>query len=198
MAWVAADRSVKTIEQFGREGPVERWRKLRDTIHAEVCTKGFDERLNSFVQHYGSQEVDASLLMLPMVGFLPPDDHRIVGTVEAVQKRLMREGFLLRYETRSGVDGLPPGEGVFLLCNFWLVDNLILQGRIAEAVKLFERMISLRNDVGLLSEEYDPRTKRFLGNFPQAFSHVALVNSAVKLSKALGDQPIPKPTAARS
>jgi GH15 family glucan-1,4-alpha-glucosidase len=187
MAWVAADRAVKTVEQFGDDGPVERWRKLRDTIHEEVCAKGFDKRLNSFVQHFGSQEVDASLLMLARVGFLPPEDPRIMGTVEAIRQRLLRDGFLLRYESDSGIDGLPPGEGVFLMCNFWLVENLAMQGKFTDAVELFERMLSLRNDVGLLSEEYDPRTKRFLGNFPQAFSHVALVNSARQLSQAPGN-----------
>ena len=158
---------------------------MRDTIHHKVCTKGFSPQLNSFVQSFGSRELDASLLMIPMVGFLPPNDPRVVGTVDAIQRRLVRNGFVLRYETESRVDGLPPGEGVFLLCSFWLVDNLILLGRLDEAVHLFERLIDLRNDVGLLSEEYEPDNQRMLGNFPQAFSHVALVNSARKLSRAL-------------
>ena len=200
MAWLAADRAVKTIEEFGEQGPLDRWRKLRDTIHNEVCTKGFDPQLNSFVQAFGSRELDASLLMIPMVGFLPPDDPRVAGTVEAIQRELVRDGLVMRYETRSGVDGLPPGEGVFLLCSFWLVDNLVLLGRLDEAQELFERLVSLRNDVGLLSEEYEPERRRMLGNFPQAFSHVALVNSARKLSHALGwkDPRRPKTAQARA
>jgi GH15 family glucan-1,4-alpha-glucosidase len=192
MAWVAADRAVKTVERFGADGPVERWRQLRATIHNEVCRQGFNAELNSFVQHYGSRDLDASLLMIAMVGFLPADDPRVVGTVEAIQRRLVRDGFVMRYETESGVDGLPTGEGAFLLCSFWLVDNLVLLGRLDEAQTLFERLLGLRNDVGLLSEEYDPQRKRLLGNFPQAFSHVALVNSARNLSQALAGK-TPKP-----
>lgn len=183
LAWVAADRAVQTIEQFGERGPLERWRKLRDEIHAEVCAKGFNPKLNSFVQSYGGTELDASLLVLPLVNFLPADDRRIVGTVEAVRRYLVRDGLVMRYRSHPDVDGLPPGEGVFLLCTFWLVNCLKAMGQYDEAVELFERLLGLRNDVGLLSEEYDPAARRFLGNFPQAFSHVALVNSAVALSR---------------
>lgn len=188
LAWVAADRAVKTIEKFGEQGPVERWRKLRGDIHAEVCAKGFNPKLNSFVQYYGGAELDASLLALPLVNFLPADDRRIVGTIEAIRRHLVRDGFVMRYRSSPDVDGLPPGEGVFLLCTFWLVNCLHALGRVDEATALFERLLSLRNDVGLLSEEYDPAARRFLGNFPQAFSHVALVNSAVALSKEVAGQ----------
>jgi GH15 family glucan-1,4-alpha-glucosidase len=186
MAWVAADRAVKAVEHLGLEGPVHIWRKLRDEIHQQVCTQGFDPELNSFVQYYGSKDPDASLLMLPLVGFLPADDPRMVGTVAYIQKRLHRDGFIDRYPTRAEVDGLPPGEGAFLLCTFWLADNLALQGRNAEARDLFERLLHLRNDVGLLSEEYDPTHKRLLGNFPQAFSHIGLINTAYNLAKVHG------------
>ena len=181
MAWVAMDRAVKAVEHFGLEGPVERWRKLANQIHDEVCRKGFDDEIGSFVQYYGSKDLDASLLMLPLVGFLPATDRRIRGTVEAIEKHLMEDGFVRRYSGNADIDGLPPGEGAFLLCTFWLVDNLALLGREKDARRLFERLLDLRNDVGLLSEEYDARDKRLLGNFPQAFSHVALVNSAYNL-----------------
>jgi GH15 family glucan-1,4-alpha-glucosidase len=182
MAWVAFDRGVKAIEEFALEGPLERWRGLRHTIHAEVCREGFDGGLNSFVQHYGAHEVDAALLMLPLVGFLPPDDPRIRGTVAAVERSLTDSaGFVRRYATETGIDGLPPGEGCFLLCTFWLVDNYALMGRCDEAERLFEQLVAIANDVGLLPEEYDERERRFLGNFPQAFSHIALVNSARNL-----------------
>ena len=186
MAWVAMDRAVKAIEQFGTDGPLERWRVVRDEIHESICRRGYDAELGSFVQSYGSKEVDASLLHIPLVGFLPPEDPRVRGTVAAIEKRLLREGFVERYETRSGVDGLPPGEGAFLPCSFWLADNYVLQGRREEARALFERLIGLCNDVGLLSEEYDPRARRLLGNFPQALSHVALVNTALNLSRTEG------------
>lgn len=186
MAWVAMDRAVKSVEKFGLEGPVDKWRRLRKEIHDEVCREGFDPALNSFVQYYGSKEPDASLLMLSLVGFLPPKDPRIVGTVETIQKRLMRDGFVDRYPTKPEIDGLPPGEGAFLLCTFWLADNLALQGRYAEAHEIFERLLDLRNDVGLLSEEYDPKTRRLVGNFPQAFSHVGLINTARNLTRAGG------------
>ena len=187
MAWVAFDRAVKGIEQFGLEGPLLHWRAVRDRIHASVCAEGFDASLGalgSFVQAYGSKEIDASLLMLPLVGFLPPDDPRIRGTVAAVERELLRDGFVARYRSLSSVDGLPAGEGAFLACSFWLVDNYVLQGRTAEARDLFERLCHLANDVGLLSEEYDPVAQRQVGNFPQAFSHVSLVNSAINLTAA--------------
>ena len=188
MAWVAFDRAVKAVEQFGLEGPVERWRSVRDRIHASVCAHGFDGSLGaggetgSFVQSYGSKAIDASLLLLPIVGFLPAQDPRVRGTVAAVERELLRDGFVARYAMDTGVDGLPPGEGAFLACSFWLVDNYVLQGRAADAKALFERLIGLANDVGLLSEEYDPVARRLVGNFPQAFSHVSLINSALNLT----------------
>lgn len=191
MAWVAFDRAVKAVERLGLPGPVERWRKLRDQVHEEVCRRGFDPDLNSFVQHYGSKELDASLLMIPLVGFLPPTDRRVRGTIEALQRHLMHDGFVLRYRTESGIDGLPPGEGVFFLCSFWLADNLALVGRRGEARELFERLLALRNDVGLLSEEYDPRAGELTGNFPQAYSHVALINSAKNLSAGVPPEESP-------
>ncbi|HEY5274345.1 MAG TPA: glycoside hydrolase family 15 protein [Acidimicrobiales bacterium] len=184
MAWVAMDRAVKDVEEFGFEGPVERWRSIRDEIKAEVLEKGFDKERNTFTQYYGSDALDASVLMVPLVGFLPPKDPRVVGTVDAIQKNLSRDGFILRYdaENASATDGLVGREGAFLACSFWMVDNLEMIGRHDEAVELFEKLLALRNDVGLLSEEYDHVTKRQVGNFPQAFSHISLVNSAVSLS----------------
>ncbi|MGH8742402.1 MAG: glycoside hydrolase family 15 protein, partial [Burkholderiales bacterium] len=176
MCWVAFDRAVKAVEQFGRRGPVERWRELRDRIHADVCERGFSRKRNAFVQSYRSQQLDASLLLIPNTGFLPCTDPRVASTVEAIQRELTVDGFVLRYRTRRMVDGLPPGEGVFLACSFWLVDALCMLGRHEEAHRLFERLLALRNDVGLLAEEYDPAGGRHLGNFPQAFSHVALIN----------------------
>ena len=186
MAWVAFDRVVRSVEEFGLDGPVAHWRNVRDTIHRQVCDRGFDATQNSFVQSYGSKSLDASLLLLAMVGFLPPSDPRIRGTVAAIENGLMRDGFVLRYHAREQADGLPPGEGVFLACSFWLADNYILQGRVDEARKLFERLLALRNDVGLLAEEYDPAAGRQLGNFPQAFSHLALINTAHNLVGANG------------
>lgn len=209
MAWVAIDRWVKIIERLGLDDPVEQWRDLRDEIHREVSEKGYNPALQSFTQYYGSDQLDASLLMLGLVGFLPPSDPRLVGTIEAVQRELLVDGFVLRYRTdvRPGadtdrpldsqqaeatdkgavadtVDGLPPGEGSFLLTTFWLVDNLVLIGRIHEARELFEKLLGLANDVGLLAEEYDVAASRFVGNFPQAFSHIGVVNSAANLSGA--------------
>jgi GH15 family glucan-1,4-alpha-glucosidase len=181
MVWVAFDRAIKLCEEFGREGPVERWRAIRDEIHAQVCHEAWNDELGSFTQSYGSRQLDASLLLLPMVGFLPPEDPRVRGTLDAVRAHLSADGFLLRYRTEEAVDGLPSGEGTFLPCSFWLVDALALDGRQDEATELFERLLAVRNDVGLLAEEYDPRTGRLLGNFPQAFSHIALVNSAFNL-----------------
>jgi GH15 family glucan-1,4-alpha-glucosidase len=182
MAWVAFDRAVKSVEMYGLDGPVERWRLLRERVHAQVCSAGFDAGSNAFVQYYGSNELDASLLMIPLVGFLPPDDPRVRGTVEAIERRLVVHGLVRRYSTASEIDGLPPGEGVFLPCSFWLADNLALLGRQAEAEALFERLLSLCNDLGLIAEEYDPRQRRMLGNFPQAMTHVALVNTARNLA----------------
>jgi GH15 family glucan-1,4-alpha-glucosidase len=189
MAWVAVDRAIKTVERFALDGPVERWRRLRDEIHADVCEHGFDAGRNTFTQSYGSRALDAALLLIGAVGFLPPDDDRVVGTVEAVQRELSRDGFVLRYPTEEADDGLPPGEGAFLPCSFWLVDALALIGRRQEATALFERLLALVNDVGLLSEEYDPGARRLVGNFPQAFSHIALVNSALALSRDTAEAP---------
>ncbi len=192
MSWVAFDRGIKLCEEFGRQGPVERWRAVRDEIQTDVCRHAWNEDLGSFSQSYGSDELDASLLLLPLVGFLPPNDPRIRGTVHAVQERLSWNGFLLRYRSEDGVDGLPSGEGVFLPCSFWLVDALALDGRIDEATELFERLLAVRNDLGLLSEEYDPDARRLLGNFPQAFSHIALVNSAYNLARPGSGAPMPE------
>jgi GH15 family glucan-1,4-alpha-glucosidase len=182
MAWVAFDRAVKAVERFRLNGPVDRWRGIRDTIHREVCAKGFDPVKGTFTQAYGSAALDASLLMTALVGFLPPDDPRVIGTVRAIEAELVEDGLVLRYRTEQTDDGLPPGEGVFLACSFWLADNYALMGRADEAGALFERLLSLRNDVGLLAEEYDPVSRRLLGNFPQAFSHVGLINTAHNLT----------------
>ena len=186
MAWVAFDRAIKILESGKAEDPIAAWRRLRDEIHEDVCRNGFDPELGSFVQAYGSKSLDASLLLVPLVGFLPPTDPRIVGTIHAIEKHLLVDGFVMRYHTGEGVDGLPPGEGAFLACSFWLADNYVLQGRIAEARDLFERLLALRNDVGLLAEEYAPSLGRQLGNFPQAFSHVALINTAFNLTRTQG------------
>jgi GH15 family glucan-1,4-alpha-glucosidase len=182
MAWVAFDRAIKAVERFQLDGPVDRWREIRAHIHADVCAKGFDTRRQCFTQAYGSSTLDASLLMIPLVGFLPPSDPRIAATVAAIEQDLLKHGFVLRYPTEETDDGLPTGEGAFLPCTFWLADNYALLGRHDEAKLLFERLLALRNDVGLLSEEYDPAARRQLGNFPQAFSHVALVNTAFNLT----------------
>ena len=184
MAWAAMDRAIKSAEEFHLEGPIERWRALRDEIHEEVCREGFHEGRGAFVQSYGSDALDASLLMIPLVGFLPADDPRVVGTVAAIERVLMTDGLVARYAPETDVDGLPPGEGSFLACSFWMVDNLTLMGRLDDARRMFERLLGLCNDVGLLAEEYDPRAGRQLGNFPQAFSHVSLVNSAIRLAAA--------------
>jgi GH15 family glucan-1,4-alpha-glucosidase len=186
MAWVALDRAVKAVERFGLEGPVERWRAVRGAVHDDVCRNGFDRELGAFVQYYGSKLLDASLLMIPLVGFLPATDPRMLGTVAAIQKHLTSDGLVARYQTTPELDGLPPGEGAFLPCTFWLADNLALQGRQGEARALFQRLLDVRNDVGLLSEEYDPGARRLLGNFPQAFSHVGLINTARNLSRRGG------------
>jgi GH15 family glucan-1,4-alpha-glucosidase len=186
MAWVAVDRTVKSIERFGLPGPLERCRKLRAAIHEEVCRKGFDPKRNTFVQFYGGKDLDSSLLMIPLVGFLPASDPRVRGTVQAIERELMRDGLVARYSTKPELDGLPAGEGVFLACSFWLADNFALLGRRDDAVQLFERLLELRNDVGLLSEEYDLSKRRLVGNFPQAFSHVSLINTATNLSRYTG------------
>jgi GH15 family glucan-1,4-alpha-glucosidase len=184
MVWVAYDRAIKSAETFGLEGPLDTWRKLRDVVCQEVCECGFNQKLGTFVQAYGSDQLDANLLQLPCVGFLPIDDPRIERTVAAIEQRLMRDGFVMRYSTDEVEDALPPGEGAFLACSFWLVDVYILQRRFDEAEALFRRLVGLSNDVGLLSEEYDSRLKRQVGNFPQAFSHLALINSAYNLTRA--------------
>ena len=183
MAWVGFDRSIKSAETFGLEGPVDEWRRLRDEICEDVCDHGFDKQLGTFVQAYGSDQLDANLLLLPCVGFLPITDPRIQNTVSAIERRLLHGCFVRRYSTEEVEDALPPGEGAFLACSFWLVDVYILQGRLDEAERLFRRLIGLANDLGLLSEEYDPGAQRLIGNFPQAFSHLALINSAYNLTR---------------
>ncbi|MDQ1395703.1 MAG: hypothetical protein QOG64_962 [Acidimicrobiaceae bacterium] len=183
MAWVAADRAVTAVERYGREGPVDRWRALRQQIHDEVLAEAWSDDKQAFAQSYGSPHLDASVLMMPLVGFLPATDERMRSTVVAIERELMRDGFVQRYSSDAAVDGLPEGEGAFLACTFWLADNLAMMGRVDDARSTFQRLLSLRNDVGLLSEEYDPRAKRQVGNFPQAFSHVALVNTACNLTR---------------
>ncbi|MEU5427380.1 glycoside hydrolase family 15 protein [Streptomyces olivoreticuli] len=186
MAWVAVDRTIKLIEAGDVDGPLERWRELREDIHRDVCEKGYDKERNTFTQSYGSKELDASLLLIPQMGFLPPDDKRVIGTIEAIQRELSTpDGFVLRYPTAGdecGVDGLEGDEGAFLACSFWLADDLAMIGRVDEARQLFEKLLSLRNDLGLLAEEWDPRLQRQVGNFPQAFSHVPLIDTALRLT----------------
>jgi GH15 family glucan-1,4-alpha-glucosidase len=194
MAWLAFDRTIRRGEARGRKAPYAEWKAIRDTIHAQVCEQGFDRELGSFVQAYGSKTLDASLLRIPVVGFLPAEDVRVRGTVAAIERQLLVDGLVLRYRTEDTQDGLPVGEGAFLPCSFWYADNLLLLGRIDEAKALFERLTALCNDVGLLAEEYDPRAKRMLGNFPQAFSHVALVNTALRLAQALRERAGPEAT----
>ena len=184
MAWVAFDRAIKGVRAFGLEGPVERWRAVRDEIHRDVMRFGFDTELKSFVRSYGRKDLDACLLLIPAVGFLPTTDPRVQSTIDLIEQRLMRGGLLLRYDSVAAEDGLPPGEGAFIACSFWLVDAYVLSGRYDKACALFERLIALRNDLGLLSEEYDPCAKRMLGNFPQAFSHIALVDAAFNLTRS--------------
>lgn len=182
MAWVALDRAIQHYEQYDGGGDIERWKKNRALIHKEVCEKGFDKKLNSFVQYYGSKQLDASCLRIGLVGFLPMDDPRILGTIAAIEKKLLKNGFVERYDTKKSPDGLPPGEGVFLACSFWLVMNLWLTGRHADAEAMFEKLLALQNDVGLLSEEWDTKQKRMVGNFPQAFSHITLAHAVYVLS----------------
>jgi GH15 family glucan-1,4-alpha-glucosidase len=188
MAWVTADRLVKLAEEAGVDAPAEGLRRMRDEIHDEVCREGYDAERNTFTQYYGSSQLDASLLLIPQVGFLPPSDPRVVGTVEAIQRELVRDGFVMRYiPDEDAADGLPPGEGAFLACSFWLVIDLAMLGRVKEARELFDRLLSLRNDLGLFSEEYDHEHQRLIGNFPQAFTHLTLIASAVALTEAAGD-----------
>lgn len=184
MAWVAVDRAIRSEEQGWFAGDIDRWKRLRATIHNQVCEQGFDTGLNSFVQYYGSKHLDASILMMPLVGFLSANDARVVGTVKAIETHLMGNGFVARYTQDPAVDGMPHGEAMFLACSFWLADNYCLQNRRQDALRMFDRLLNIRNDVGLLSEEYDPVQKRLLGNFPQAFSHVGLVNTALNLSRS--------------
>jgi GH15 family glucan-1,4-alpha-glucosidase len=183
MCWVAFDRGIKSIEQFGFDGPREHWEELRGKIEAQILERAYDPERNTFVQYYGAHDLDASLLLIPQLGFLPPDDKRVRGTIEAVERELMRDGFVCRYPSRPGTDGLPAGEGVFLACSFWLANSLALIGRRDDAIALFERLLAVRNDLGLLAEEYDPVARRLLGNFPQAFSHTAIVNTAAHLAE---------------
>jgi GH15 family glucan-1,4-alpha-glucosidase len=206
MAWVAFDRAIKDAENDALDAPIGRWREVRDAIHAQVCEKGFDVRNNTFVQSYESTHLDASLLLIPQVGFLPPDDPRVLGTIAAIERGLIVDGLVLRYSTETGVDALPAGEGAFLPCSFWLVDSFALTGRHEEAEAMFERLLALSNDVGLFAEEYDPRTKRMLGNFPQALTHMAIINSArllsmpaheAKAASAEGERPTSAATATR-
>jgi GH15 family glucan-1,4-alpha-glucosidase len=206
MAWVAFDRAIKDAENDALEAPIGRWREVRDAIHAQVCEKGFDLRNNTFVQSYESTHLDASLLLIPQVGFLPPDDPRVLGTIAAIERGLIVDGLVLRYSTETGVDALPAGEGAFLPCSFWLVDSFALTGRREEAEAMYERLLALSNDVGLFAEEYDPRTKRMLGNFPQALTHMAIINSArllsmpaheAKAASAEGERPTSAATATR-
>jgi GH15 family glucan-1,4-alpha-glucosidase len=186
MAWVAFDRAVKSAKRYGLKGPVERWCAIRDEIHRTVCTEGIDHERGVFVQAFGGQALDSALLRVPLVGFLPPNDKRVIATAEAVARELTENGFVLRYRPDEAPDGLPHDEGAFLICSFWLADNFALMGREKEARAMFERLLAIRNDVGLLAEEYDPVAKCFLGNFPQAFSHVGLINTAHNLSLRKG------------
>jgi GH15 family glucan-1,4-alpha-glucosidase len=186
MAWVAVDRAIKSAEKFGLKGPVDRWRALCAQIHGEVCGRGFNAARGTFVQSYDGTELDAALLLLPLVGFLPPEDRRVRATIDAIARELVVDGFVMRYKSGREVDGLPAGEGVFLICSFWLADNYALMGRQDDAQALFERLLAVRNDVGLLAEEYDPRARQLLGNFPQAYSHVGLINTAHNLTLLKG------------
>jgi GH15 family glucan-1,4-alpha-glucosidase len=184
MTWVAFDRAVKSAEKFGLEGPVDRWKRLRDIIHRDVCEKGFDREQNSFVQFYGSKLLDASILLLPGVGFLPGDDPRVLGTLAAIEQHMMRDGFVLRHDPREVSEELQPVEGAFLACSFWMADAYVLSGQVAKAQELFDRVVAIANDLGLLAEEYDSGAKRQTGNFPQALTHIALIYTAHNLSDA--------------
>ena len=186
MAWVAFDRAIASAERFGLDGPIDRWKQVRTAIHHDICTHGFDAERNTFVQHYGGDALDASLLLMPQVGFLPPDDPRVIGTITAIERELMRDGFVLRYSTHETDDGLAGEEGAFLACSFWLADAYVLCGRHDDARALFDRLLALRNDLGLLAEQYDPRSRRLVGNFPQGFSHIGLINTAHNLVESEG------------
>jgi GH15 family glucan-1,4-alpha-glucosidase len=188
MAWVAFDRAVKDAERYKLEGPIDKWREIRERIHRQVCEQGYNKQLGAFVQAYGSEQLDASLLLIPELGFLPPEDPRVHSTVRAIEARLFRDGLVRRYDTAETDDGLPPGEGAFLACTFWLADAYAMCGRLAEADALFERLLTLSNDLGLLAEEYDPRSGRLIGNFPQGFSHLSLINTAFNLGHR--DKPV--------
>lgn len=178
MAWVAFDRGIKSAQEFDLPGPIEEWRRVHNEIHHDVCANGHDRDLGHFVQAYGGKELDASLLLIPAIGFLPPTDRRVRSTIEAIERALLVDGLVRRYDTSRAEDGLPPGEGMFLACSFWLADAYEMLGRVADAEQLFERLLALRNDLGLLSEEYDPDQRCLVGNFPQAFSHISLINTA--------------------
>lgn len=186
MAWVVFDRAVRLVERYDLDGPVERWRRLRDEIHDEVCERGYDPQRNTFTQYYGSEELDASVLTIPLVGFLPGTDERVTGTIDAVTRELGRDGFVSRYSTSRTDDGLPGDEGQFLACSFWLVAALARNGRLEQARTLFERLAALSNDLGLLAEEYDVGRGRQVGNFPQAFSHLTLIGAAYAIAAAEG------------
>jgi GH15 family glucan-1,4-alpha-glucosidase len=186
MSWVAYDRGIRAVEEFGLAGPVARWRAMRDAIRDDILTNGWNDKRQSFVQSYGDDTLDASMLLIPIVGFLPPEDPRVVSTVDAIQRELTQDGLVQRYHTHEARDGLPGTEGTFLVCSFWMVDALAMIGRRDEAEELFERLLAMRNDLGLLAEQYDPVARRQLGNFPQAFSHVGIVNSANNLSSHAG------------
>ncbi len=186
MCWVAFDRAIRSAERFGLDGPVERWRRHRDELHAEILNRGFDEKLGTFVQAYGSKRLDAAALLIPLVGLLPPDDPRVLSTTSTLERELSVDGFMLRYKTENGADGLSGNEGAFLACSFWLADNMLLQNRRKDARELFERLLGVSNDVGLLAEEYDPKSGELLGNFPQAFSHFALVDTAFNFADRRG------------
>ncbi|APH54616.1 Glucoamylase [Granulibacter bethesdensis] len=182
MVWLAFDRMVLNAEHFGLEGPVDHWRALRDEVHERVCREGFNKEMNSFVQYFGGDTLDASLLVLPLIGFLPATDPRMVGTVAAIEQNLLKDGFVYRYNTEEGTDGLPGDEGAFLVCTFWLADNYVLQGRHDEATRMLERLLAIQSDLGLFAEEYDPHRKRQVGNFPQAFSHVGLIATILNIA----------------
>jgi GH15 family glucan-1,4-alpha-glucosidase len=186
MAWVAVDRAIKDFDRFKLAGPLDHWRRLRDKMHEDICQNGFNRTVGTFVQSYSSTALDASLLLIPLVGFLPASDPRVVATIEAIERKLVVDGFVMRYDLEKSDDGVAGDEATFLLCSFWLVDCLVMLGRHDDARHLFDRLLLVRNDLGLLAEEYDPTSRRQLGNFPQAFSHIGLVNSAVNLSRAVG------------